>query len=53
LKHDVSLPILPALTCFEAFPDRRLFVFGHLGDGNLHYVAHGWSPVTALLRRWS
>ncbi|MDB5962799.1 MAG: putative oxidoreductase [Massilia sp.] len=45
LKHDVSLPIerIPAFIeaarqrLFAQFPDLRLFVFGHLGDGNLHY----------------
>jgi FAD/FMN-containing dehydrogenase len=45
IKHDISLPISriadfvthtsAALT--EAFPGQRLVVFGHLGDGNLHY----------------
>jgi FAD/FMN-containing dehydrogenase len=45
IKHDISLPVsaiadfLPecdaALTA--AFPGSRLVVFGHLGDGNLHY----------------
>jgi FAD/FMN-containing dehydrogenase len=45
LKHDVSLPIgrIPEFMeaarrrLFAAFPDLRLFVFGHVGDGNLHY----------------
>jgi FAD/FMN-containing dehydrogenase len=45
VKHDISLPI-SAIAAFcrdtaraidEAFPGARLFVFGHLGDGNLHY----------------
>jgi len=45
VKHDISLPIsaIPAF-CRDtaaaldaAFPGIRLFVFGHLGDGNLHY----------------
>jgi len=45
IKHDISLPVsaIPgfiddcgaALTA--AFPGSRLIVFGHLGDGNLHY----------------
>ncbi|MBP0620498.1 FAD-binding oxidoreductase [Cupriavidus consociatus] len=45
LKHDVSLPIeqIPSfLTSMESRlraldPAIRLFVFGHFGDGNLHY----------------
>jgi FAD/FMN-containing dehydrogenase len=45
VKHDVSLPIsaIPqfcrdtAVALDAAFPGIRLFVFGHLGDGNLHY----------------
>ena len=45
VKHDISLPISAiAQFCRDtgaaldaAFPGVRLFVFGHLGDGNLHY----------------
>jgi len=45
VKHDISLPIsaIPqfcrdtAAALEAAFPGIRLFVFGHLGDGNLHY----------------
>ncbi|HSV46182.1 MAG TPA: FAD-binding oxidoreductase [Ramlibacter sp.] len=45
IKHDISLPISRiaefverAGTAIErAFPQLRLVVFGHLGDGNLHY----------------
>lgn len=45
LKHDVSVPIesMPAFMVaaqkrVEAvLPGARLFVFGHFGDGNLHY----------------
>lgn len=45
LKHDVSVPIeaLPAFLdavgarLSHTVPDLRLFVFGHFGDGNLHY----------------
>ena len=45
IKHDISLPIsaIPAfLAQSEAalakpYPGARLVVFGHLGDGNLHY----------------
>jgi FAD/FMN-containing dehydrogenase len=44
IKHDVSLPVSAIPACLaqigEAlagkFPDLRLVVFGHLGDGNLH-----------------
>ena len=45
IKHDVSVPI-SAIADFVAqtdaalareFPDPRLIVFGHVGDGNLHY----------------
>ena len=45
LKHDVSLPIerIPDfMVSAEArvralYPDIRPFIFGHFGDGNLHY----------------
>jgi len=45
IKHDISLPIsaIPpfmrecARALGEEFPGARLVVFGHLGDGNLHY----------------
>ncbi|WMD19578.1 FAD-binding oxidoreductase [Achromobacter seleniivolatilans] len=45
LKHDVSLPIerIPDfMVSAEAriralYPDLRPFIFGHFGDGNLHY----------------
>ena len=45
IKHDISLPV-SAIPDFlqqcdaalaRAFPGSRLVVFGHLGDGNLHY----------------
>ena len=45
VKHDISLPI-SAIAEFttatqtalaSAFPGARVVVFGHLGDGNLHY----------------
>jgi len=45
IKHDVSLPI-SAIAAFirdtdrllqDAFPGVQAVVFGHLGDGNLHY----------------
>jgi len=45
IKHDIALPISriaefiastdTAIT--RAFPGQRMVVFGHLGDGNLHY----------------
>ena len=45
IKHDIALPIarLPAFiedtdaAIARRFPGLRLVVFGHLGDGNLHY----------------
>jgi len=45
LKHDISLPIerIPKFIetaeqrLREITPDCRLFIFGHFGDGNLHY----------------
>jgi FAD/FMN-containing dehydrogenase len=45
IKHDISLPIsrIPEFiedtgaAIAKEFPGMRLIVFGHLGDGNLHY----------------
>ena len=45
VKHDISLPIsaIPGFVrqnsdqLASKFPEARLMVFGHLGDGNLHY----------------
>ena len=45
IKHDIALPISRTAAFIastsaameEAFPAQRLVVFGHLGDGNLHY----------------
>ncbi|HSW17250.1 MAG TPA: FAD-binding oxidoreductase [Ramlibacter sp.] len=45
IKHDIALPIsrIPEFVASTnaaiaaAFPDVRMVVFGHLGDGNLHY----------------
>jgi len=45
IKHDISLPVsaIPEFldeaeaVLSEAFPGLRFVVFGHLGDGNLHY----------------
>ncbi|MBA3507437.1 MAG: FAD-binding oxidoreductase [Betaproteobacteria bacterium] len=45
IKHDISLAVssIPAFleecnaALLAAFPRARLIIFGHLGDGNLHY----------------
>jgi FAD/FMN-containing dehydrogenase len=45
IKHDISLPISRIADFIEstdaaladAYPEARLAVFGHVGDGNLHY----------------
>jgi FAD/FMN-containing dehydrogenase len=45
IKHDISLPVANIPAFLEkaqgrldaALPGVRYFVFGHLGDGNLHY----------------
>jgi len=45
IKHDIALPVshiadficTTSAALADAFPAQRLFVFGHLGDGNLHY----------------
>jgi FAD/FMN-containing dehydrogenase len=45
IKHDISVPISSIAQFISstnaklksAFPDIRMVVFGHLGDGNLHY----------------
>ncbi len=53
IKHDISVPISSigdyvvdtSAALEQAFPGIRMVVFGHLGDGNLHYnvspPAHG------------
>ena len=49
IKHDISLPVsaIPSFlgesdaALLQAFPGARLVVFGHLGDGNLHYNLSG------------
>ena len=54
IKHDISLPIsrIPEFLAVtdaaiaRAFPQVRLVVFGHLGDGNLHYNASPLSGQT-------
>lgn len=56
IKHDISLPV-SAIAAFmresdeallAAFPGARLVVFGHLGDGNLHYNLSGPESVEPL-----
>src|ERR1019366_7266349 len=45
VKHDISIPIsrIPEFVAVasallnDRFPGDRLVVFGHLGDGNLHF----------------
>jgi FAD/FMN-containing dehydrogenase len=45
VKHDVSVPVSKTPELIEraekalhaAFPDVRPYIFGHVGDGNLHY----------------
>ncbi|MBN8726512.1 MAG: FAD-binding oxidoreductase [Xanthomonadales bacterium] len=61
IKHDIALPVSrigafvrdtgDALSA--GFPGVRLVVFGHLGDGNLHYnvaAGEGWSEAALLDR---
>lgn len=62
IKHDVSLPV-SRMAAFvrdtnaalqQAFPGIRHVIFGHLGDGNLHYnVARGgdWADADLLARQ--
>ncbi|HEX7327226.1 MAG TPA: FAD-binding oxidoreductase [Casimicrobiaceae bacterium] len=61
VKHDIALPT-SAVAEFvascgaalaQAFPDAELVVFGHLGDGNLHYngAARAGVPPESLMRR--
>src|SRR3954463_3573198 len=56
VKHDVSVPVSRTPDLIEragaalkaAFPQARPYVFGHVGDGNLHYNV---GPETLLARR--
>jgi len=57
IKHDISLPI-SELAAFidstnlklrEKWPDTEMIVFGHLGDGNLHYNLVGLSQDSSSL----
>ncbi|MBC8037620.1 MAG: FAD-binding oxidoreductase [Rhizobiales bacterium] len=62
IKHDVSVPVskVPqfldeaAAAMHRYMPGARLFSFGHMGDGNIHYNVS--QPVgmdkTAFLDRW-
>jgi FAD/FMN-containing dehydrogenase len=58
IKHDISLPIsaIPRFVdetgaaLVAAFPGARLVVFGHLGDGNLHYNVA--APEGAVAQRF-
>ena len=58
IKHDISLPISELgvfidstkLKLREKWPDIDIIVFGHVGDGNLHYNIVGMNlEVSALL----
>ncbi|HET8596398.1 MAG TPA: FAD-binding oxidoreductase [Castellaniella sp.] len=62
IKHDVSIPVSRMAEFVEgtnaalqaAFPGIRHVIFGHLGDGNLHYnVARGadWAEGQLLARQ--
>jgi FAD/FMN-containing dehydrogenase len=56
VKHDVSVPVSMTPQLIEragaalkaAFPESRPFIFGHVGDGNLHYNI---GPAELLKRR--
>ncbi|HEX7128628.1 MAG TPA: FAD-binding oxidoreductase [Rhodanobacteraceae bacterium] len=62
IKHDVSVPV-SRMAAFvrdtnralqQAFPGVRHVIFGHLGDGNLHYnvaPGGGWSEAALLARQ--
>jgi FAD/FMN-containing dehydrogenase len=62
VKHDVSIPV-SRMAAFvrdtnealqQAFPGVRHVVFGHLGDGNLHYnvaAGAGWTDAALLARQ--
>jgi FAD/FMN-containing dehydrogenase len=63
IKHDVSIPVSRMAEFVEdtnaalqaAFPGIRHVIFGHLGDGNLHYnVAPGadWAEGQLLSRQY-
>src|SRR5574337_557036 len=62
IKHDISIPVSrmaefvrdTSAALQAAFPGIELVIFGHLGDGNLHYnVAPGgdWNEAALLARQ--
>jgi FAD/FMN-containing dehydrogenase len=56
VKHDISVPVsripdfveLASQALERAFPKARIFCFGHVGDGNLHYNV---GPESLMPRR--
>lgn len=62
IKHDISVPVSRMTEFIEgtnaalqtAFPGIRNVIFGHLGDGNLHYnvaAGAGWTEKALLSRQ--
>jgi FAD/FMN-containing dehydrogenase len=62
VKHDISIPVSHMADFVrdtnealqQAFPGVRHVIFGHLGDGNLHYnvaPGAGWSETSLLARQ--
>jgi FAD/FMN-containing dehydrogenase len=57
IKHDISLPISELAEFMtstnqklkEKWPDTEVIVFGHVGDGNLHYNIVGLSQESSSL----
>ena len=55
IKHDISIPISKIATFIEKtelelnkhWPDMQTIIFGHVGDGNLHYNLAPCSPDTS------
>ncbi|WP_136660392.1 FAD-binding oxidoreductase [Nitratireductor sp. XY-223] len=63
IKHDVSVPVAEIArfmsradrAVLDAMPDARIFAFGHMGDGNIHYNISqpaGADPDAYLARRF-
>jgi|SRR6185437_2762134 len=56
IKHDISLPIskieqfikLNEKNIQKSYPDAQIIIFGHLGDGNLHYNVQLATPELTL-----